>query len=42
MVDSLRPVTIAQLLKATPGIADGEWKINNVQIGKVRPFLLFF
>jgi hypothetical protein len=41
LADSLRPVTVAQLNKATPDNMNKSWHIEDVQIGNVCPDQLF-
>lgn len=39
---SLRPLTIAQVIKATQAHADAEWMVDDVEIGQVSLCVIFY
>ena len=39
---SLRPLTILQLNKASQAHVDADWKVDDIEIGHVRPSHFFF
>ena len=41
MSHSLRPLTVMQLNKALQAHTDAEWRVDDVEIGQVRPYHSF-
>ena len=39
---SVRPLTVMQLNKASQAHTDAEWRVDDVEIGQVRPYPFLF